>query len=102
MAVKTPHITAKAQPAVMTIQPEFSALDFLRSTAATTPSPNKTSTSVPMNSPNQGESMPVPPWCCTHYFPQNRGKRKRPENAKGQGDGPGRSGDGLNGRRLAP
>ena len=33
MAVKMPHITANAQPAVITIQPEFSALDFFRRTA---------------------------------------------------------------------
>jgi hypothetical protein len=52
-----PYITAKAHPAVITIQPEFSALDFLSETPATTPSPSNTSTAVPMNSPNQGESI---------------------------------------------
>src|ERR1700758_4837734 len=58
MAVKTPHITANAQPAVIAIQPEFSALDFLRRTPATTPSPSKMRTRVPINSPNQGVSIP--------------------------------------------
>ena len=55
IAVNTPHITAKAHPAVITIQPEFSAFDFFSSTPATTPSPSSTSTSVPMNSPMTAE-----------------------------------------------
>src|SRR5271165_6743491 len=57
IAVKTPEITAIAQPVVMTIQPEFSAFDFFNNTPATTPSPIRINTSVPMNSPNQGESI---------------------------------------------
>src|SRR5271165_3361647 len=82
IAVNTPHITAKAHPAVMTSQPEFSALDFLRRTAATTPSPSRMSTRVPMNSPNQGVS--IPPFyhkngvCTSHILGaklMNRGRR---------------------------
>src|SRR4028118_641040 len=42
--------TAIAQPKVMTIQPEFSALEFLSSTPATTPSPRMMRIMVPMNS----------------------------------------------------
>src|SRR5271154_5980231 len=55
IAVKTPHITAKAHAEVMTIQPAFSAFVFLRSTLATTPSPSRIRTMVPRNSPSQGE-----------------------------------------------
>src|SRR3982751_4212037 len=51
MAVKTPLITASAQPAVMTIQPEPSPFDLRSSTLATTPLPIRMSTIVPMNSP---------------------------------------------------
>src|SRR5215471_2476464 len=76
IAVNTPHITANAHPAVITIQPEFSALDFFSNTPATTPSPNRISTVVPMNSPNQGASMRVPPSSHDHYFPQIHAKRK--------------------------
>src|ERR687890_796345 len=43
--------TAIAHPKVMTIQPEFSALEFLSSTPATTPSPRMIRIMVPMNSP---------------------------------------------------
>src|SRR5215210_9064124 len=43
--------TAIAQPKVMTIQPEFSALEFLSSTPATTPSPRMIRIIVPINSP---------------------------------------------------
>src|ERR687894_112662 len=43
--------TAIAQPKVITIQPEFSALEFLSSTPATTPSPRMIRIMVPMNSP---------------------------------------------------
>src|SRR6516165_3667378 len=74
IAVNTPHITAKAHPAVITIQPEFSALDFFSNTPATTPSPNNTSTAVPMNSPNRGESSRVPPFTHGHYVPRVRAK----------------------------
>src|ERR671917_214093 len=42
--------TAIAQPKVMTIQPEFSALEFLSRTPATTPSPRMMRIMVPMNS----------------------------------------------------
>jgi hypothetical protein len=38
-------------PKVITIQPEFSALDFDNRTAATTPSPKSTRSPVPMISP---------------------------------------------------
>src|ERR687890_664284 len=43
--------TAMAHPKVMTIQPEFSALEFLSSTPATTPSPRMIRIIVPINSP---------------------------------------------------
>src|SRR3712207_6251177 len=42
--------TATAHPAVMTIQPEFSALEFLSKTPATTPSPRMIRIMVPINS----------------------------------------------------
>src|SRR5918998_4937995 len=45
MATAIPH------PKVMTIQPEFSALEFLSSTPATTPSPRMIRIIVPINSP---------------------------------------------------
>src|ERR671917_968606 len=43
--------TAIAHPNVITIQPEFSALEFLSSTPATTPSPRMIRIIVPINSP---------------------------------------------------
>src|SRR5918993_3353449 len=43
--------TAIAHPKVMTIQPEFSALELLSSTPATTPSPRMIRIIVPINSP---------------------------------------------------
>src|SRR5918994_5880577 len=45
MATAIPH------PKVMTIQPEFSALEFLSSTPATTPSPRMIRIIVPITSP---------------------------------------------------
>src|SRR5215217_1845707 len=42
--------TAMPHPKVMTIQPEFSALEFLSKTPATTPSPRMIRIIVPMNS----------------------------------------------------
>src|SRR5947209_19975467 len=45
-----PTMTAKPQPNVMTIQPEFCAFDLLRSTAATTPSPRRIRIAVPIHS----------------------------------------------------
>ena len=59
MAVKTPAITAKAHPLVMTIHPEPSAFERFNKTFATHPLPNSTRTSVPMNSPKQREAMKV-------------------------------------------
>src|SRR3712207_4298316 len=47
----TATATAIAHPQVMTIQPEFSALEFLSRTAATTPSPSRMRSIVPINSP---------------------------------------------------
>ena len=46
----TPTMTAMAQPNVMTIQPLFCALDWLSKTAATTPSPSRISSAVPITS----------------------------------------------------
>src|ERR1051325_491265 len=50
----TPTKTASAQPSVMTIQPELFPLVPLSSTLATTPSPNRISNAVPINSPRNG------------------------------------------------
>src|SRR5215469_14348364 len=53
-AVQMPATTARPHAVAITIQPEFSPLDFLSRTFATTPSPSRTKTSVPMNSPRNG------------------------------------------------
>src|SRR3712207_3439461 len=47
----TAPATPIAHPKVMTIQPEFSALEFLSRTPATTPSPSRIRSIVPINSP---------------------------------------------------
>src|SRR5215211_1481485 len=47
----TAMATAIPHPKVITIQPEFSALEFLSSTPATTPSPRMIRIIVPINSP---------------------------------------------------
>src|SRR5919107_4118018 len=47
----TAMATAIAHPKVMTIQPEFSALEFLSNPPATTPSPRMIRIIVPINSP---------------------------------------------------
>src|SRR6516165_11690954 len=57
IAVNTPAITANAQPLVITIQPAPSAFERFSKTFATTPSPNKTSMSVPTNSPKHFASI---------------------------------------------
>src|SRR5215469_11835917 len=54
-------MTAKAHPAVITIHPEPSAFERLSSTPATTPSPSRIRTRVPMNSPKNGEVILVSP-----------------------------------------
>jgi len=59
-AVNMPAITANAQPAVITIHPEFSALERFNKTPATTPSPSSTNTSVPRNSPSKGDRIEFP------------------------------------------
>src|SRR4051794_38471154 len=59
IAVNTPAITAKAQPAVITIQPEPSAFDRFSTTLATTPSPSRINTRVPINSPRNGDAILV-------------------------------------------
>ena len=41
-------MTPMPQPKVMTIQPEFWALEWFSSTAATTPSPNRIRSAVPI------------------------------------------------------
>ena len=43
-----PAMTPKPQPKVMTIHPEFWALEWFNSTAATTPSPNRIRSAVPI------------------------------------------------------
>src|SRR5689334_8328492 len=57
MAAKTPAMTARAHPVVITIQPEFSPADFFSNTLALTPYPKKTRTKGPMNLPMSRLSM---------------------------------------------
>ena len=57
IAVKTPVITAKAHPVVITIQPAPSALLRLSSTLATTPLPIRMRIIVPMNSPKNFDAI---------------------------------------------
>jgi hypothetical protein len=52
---KIPQATAKAQPAVTTIQPAFLAYDFSSDTDAHTPPPNKIKIAVPKYSPKNAE-----------------------------------------------
>src|SRR5215469_18476340 len=59
-AVHMPATTARPQAVAITIQPEFSPLDFLSRTFATTPSPSRIKTSVPMNSPRNGPCITPP------------------------------------------
>src|SRR5579862_6758473 len=54
IAVKMPATTARPHPVVITIHPAPSPFDFFSKTLATTPSPSRISTMVPMNSPNIG------------------------------------------------
>jgi hypothetical protein len=55
--VNIPAIAANAQPAETTIHPPPSALERASATSAITPFPNKTRTTVPMNSPTTGDSI---------------------------------------------
>src|SRR5215211_1918571 len=59
----TATATASPHPNVITIQPEFSALEFLSSTPATTPSPRMIRIIVPINSPM---------YACIYYSPLER------------------------------
>src|SRR5882724_11767102 len=63
MAVNIPATTAIPHPVVMAIHPEFSPFDFFSRTVATTPSPSKIRTSVPMNSPRNGPCIVCGPPC---------------------------------------
>ena len=58
--MNTPAITANAQPLAITIQPAPSAFERLSKTFATTPSPNRINTNVPMNSPKHFTNMKHP------------------------------------------
>jgi hypothetical protein len=58
-AVKIPAMAAMAQPVDIEIHPPPSALERDKTTSAITPLPSKTSTMVPINSPNIGESIRV-------------------------------------------
>src|SRR6476469_162117 len=58
-ATKTPTMTAKHQPVVMTIQPAFCAFDLLSRTPATTPSPSRMRNSVPRSSPQNNPVIPA-------------------------------------------
>src|SRR5580698_6568787 len=51
IAANTPETIPNAQPVEIVSQPAPSALDFLSSTLASTPSPKRTRTAVPTNSP---------------------------------------------------
>ncbi len=59
--VKMPQTTAKAQPAVTTIQPALWALDRPSRTSATTPSPRRMRINVPRNSPIAGDAAVMTP-----------------------------------------
>src|ERR1700685_1318400 len=59
-ATNTPAITPKPQPAVMTIQPDFSPFDWRSKTLATTPFPSNIMIIVPKNSPRNTECMLSP------------------------------------------
>src|SRR6266446_1223035 len=63
MAVNIPATTAIPHPVVMAIHPAFSPFDFFSRTLATTPSPSKISTNVPMNSPRNGPCILRGPPC---------------------------------------
>ena len=52
--VMTPMKTANPHAQVITIHPEFWALDLFSKTPATTPSPNRISVAVPTTSPRYG------------------------------------------------
>src|SRR6202167_4315564 len=56
-AVKIPAMAAIAQPVDIEIHPPPSPLERDRTTSAITPLPSKTRTSVPINSPNMGDSI---------------------------------------------
>src|SRR2546423_2655369 len=56
-AVQMPATTAIPHAVAITIQPEFSPLVLFNRTFATTPSPRRINTSVPMNSPTSGPCM---------------------------------------------
>src|SRR6266571_6302093 len=60
-AVQIPATTAIPHAVAITIQPEFSPFDFFRRTLATTPSPSRIRTKVPMNSPRNGPCILEPP-----------------------------------------
>ena len=57
--------TAMAQPKVITIHPPLLPFVLLRTTLATTPSPNRMSNAVPINSPKKGDIIIglCPPGC---------------------------------------
>src|SRR5580698_5276415 len=59
-AVNTPAMTAKHQPVVMTIHPDFSPFVCRNTTFATTPLPSNIMIIVPRNSPRNAECMLSP------------------------------------------
>src|SRR5260370_18969326 len=61
MAVNSAAMRGMGEPGVMPIQPVRSDLGRLSRTPATTPSPSKINTRVPMNSPKKGEAIRVSP-----------------------------------------
>src|SRR4051812_13197132 len=69
-------VTAKAHPAVMTIHPAFWPLDLLSRTLATTPSPRRTRSIVPIISPrNCATDMLID--CAFHF-----GNRAEPSSVE--------------------
>src|SRR5918996_2313233 len=89
-------MTPMPQPKVMTIQPPFWALDWLSSTPATTPLPNRTRIAVPITSaPKMLTASPLPRIAWTqpggHYA---RGGPRANDASRGSDAGPERVGGG--------
>src|SRR5580698_968781 len=77
-AVNTPAMTAKHQPVVITIQPDFSPLVCRNTTFATTPLPSRIMIIVPRNSPRNAECMPSPRYfSCSKFSVRSGGPIQR-------------------------
>src|SRR6266568_5971296 len=78
-ATNTPQSTPSAHPVVTTIQPASAAYDLRRVTAAFTPLPSRIRTSVPINSPNQGQCIQASfmSWYCGAALNSSRGRTRQ-------------------------